>query len=87
MEFENDQVRVLRVTIGPHESTLMHEHQLKRIVVYLTDSTLRVTSADGKVVTTPHKAGEIVEGGQAKHSEENVGATPFEAQRFRKQLS
>ena len=28
LEFENDQVRVFRVHIGPHESTPMHEHQL-----------------------------------------------------------
>ena len=78
LELENDQVRVLRVRIGPHESTPMHEHQLHRIVLYLTDNKVRVTSADGKVDITPHKAGDIVEAGAAKHSEENTTDKPTE---------
>jgi quercetin dioxygenase-like cupin family protein len=78
LELENDQVRVFRVNIGPHESTPMHEHQLHRIMVYLADANVRVTNADGKVETTPHKAGEILEGGAAKHSEQNLGDTPVQ---------
>ena len=79
LEFENDQVRVFRVKIGPHESTPMHEHQLNRVMVYLSDVTVRVTSADGKVETTTHRSGEIVQGSWAKHSEENLSDRPFEA--------
>jgi quercetin dioxygenase-like cupin family protein len=79
LEFENDQVRVFRVKIGPHESTPMHEHQLNRVMVYLSDATVRVTNEDGKVETTRRHAGEIVEGRWAKHSEENLSDTPFEA--------
>ncbi len=79
LEFENDQVRVFRVHIGPHESTPMHEHQLHRIMVYLTDANVRVTGADAKVDITPHKAGDILEGGPAKHSEQNLSDTPVEA--------
>jgi hypothetical protein len=26
VEFENDQVRVLRITYGPHEKSVMHAH-------------------------------------------------------------
>ena len=37
LEFENDQVRVLRVRFGPHEKGVLHEHKLNHIVVYLTD--------------------------------------------------
>jgi quercetin dioxygenase-like cupin family protein len=37
LEFENDQVRVLRVRFGPHEKGVMHEHKLNHIVVYLND--------------------------------------------------
>jgi quercetin dioxygenase-like cupin family protein len=77
-ELENDQVRVFRVKIGPHESTPMHEHQLNRIMVYLRDAAVRVTGADGKVETTTHKAGEILWGGWAKHSEENLRDKPVE---------
>src|SRR4051794_27949466 len=65
LEFENDQVRVFRVKVGPHETIPEHEHQLNRINVYLTDAQTKVTSSDGKVDTTPHKAGDIVQGGPA----------------------
>ena len=78
LELENDQVRVFRVKVGPHESTPMHEHQLNRINLYLTDAVVRVTSADGKVETATHKAGEIIQGGAGKHSEENMTDKPFE---------
>jgi quercetin dioxygenase-like cupin family protein len=77
-EFENDQVRVFRVHMGPHDSTPMHEHQLHRIVVYLTDSSVRVTNADGKVDMVNHKAGDIVESGSARHGEQNLTANPVE---------
>jgi quercetin dioxygenase-like cupin family protein len=78
LEFENDQVRVFHVKIGPHESTPLHEHQLKRIMVYLTDASVRVTNADGSVDMTPHKAGDILQGGAAKHSEQNTTDKPVE---------
>ncbi len=72
VEFENDQVRVTHVTFGPHESAPMHEHQLKRIVLYLTDAKTKITNADGSVDDTPHKAGDIVTGAAAKHTELNL---------------
>lgn len=78
LEFENDQVRVFRVKFGPHESAPMHEHQLNRIMVYLTDAKVRVTSADGKMELTPRKAGDIAQGSAAKHSEENTTDQPVE---------
>lgn len=78
LEFENDQVRVFRVHIGPHESTPMHEHQLHRIVVYLTDANVRATGADGKVETSAHKAGDIIESGAARHGEQNLTGNPVE---------
>src|SRR5579863_5196926 len=79
LEFENDQVRVFRVKFGPHEATPIHEHVLNRVLVCLTDQNVRVTSTDGKVVTLVHKAGEAIWGTPAKHKEENLNDTPFEA--------
>ncbi|MFQ5845458.1 MAG: hypothetical protein ACE5JG_10785, partial [Planctomycetota bacterium] len=35
LEFENDQVRVLRISYGPHEKSVMHEH-LPGVEVFLT---------------------------------------------------
>jgi uncharacterized RmlC-like cupin family protein len=79
IEFENDQVRVFRVKIGPHAATPMHEHTLKRIVTYWTDANMRVTNADGKVENQQHKAGDVVWGEHAKHKEQNMGDNTFEA--------
>jgi quercetin dioxygenase-like cupin family protein len=58
LEFENDQVRVLRVRFGPHEKGVQHEHKLNHIVVYLTDQ------AKGK-------AGEVKLDPPMAHTEEN----------------
>ena len=79
LEFENDQVRVFRVKIGPHESTPIHEHALNRVLTYITDQQFRVTSTDGKVDTPVHKAGDVSWGVPGKHKEENLSDKPFEA--------
>lgn len=76
--FENDQVRVVRVKIGPGETAPKHEHKLNRVVVYLTDQDFRVTNADGKIETPRHKAGDVGFSGAATHTEVNVGKRPFE---------
>jgi quercetin dioxygenase-like cupin family protein len=78
VEFENAQVRVLRVKIGPHESTPLHHHAVNRVVTYLTDQNFRVTSEDGKVEIVKHKAGEVSFSGPATHKEENLSDKPFE---------
>ena len=78
VEFENPQVRVVRVHLGAHEKAPLHEHVLNRVVIYLTDQNTRMT-ADGKTEVAQHKAGEVSFAGAAKHSEENLMDTPFEA--------
>ena len=78
VEFENDQVRVTRVKFGPHETAPMHEHQLNRVIVYLTDSKTKITTAEGAVSETVRKAGEILFQGGAKHTETNTLDTPVE---------
>ena len=79
LEFENDQVRVLRVAVGAHETAPMHEHALNRVTVYLTDQKFQVTTADGMMETVQHKAGDAAWGTPLKHKEENVSDQPFEA--------
>ena len=66
MEFENSQVRVVRVRIGAHQKVPLHEHILNRVVVYLTDQNGTMTTPDGKTEIAQHKAGEVSWGG---HSE------------------
>jgi len=78
VEFDNDQVRVVRVKIGPHESTPIHEHTMNRVVTYITDQDFKITSSDGKVTNTQHKAGEVSWGMPGTHKEENLSDKPFE---------
>ncbi|HWC98754.1 MAG TPA: cupin domain-containing protein [Candidatus Sulfopaludibacter sp.] len=77
--FENSQVRVVRVKFAPNSGAPMHEHQLNRVVVYLTDQNTKLTTPDGKVETATHKAGEYSWGGPTKHKEDNLMTGPFEA--------
>jgi quercetin dioxygenase-like cupin family protein len=78
VEFENSQVRVLRVRIGPHEIAPLHEHSLNRVVTYLTSQKVRVTADDGQVSISQRKAGEVSWAGPAKHREENLSDDAFE---------
>jgi hypothetical protein len=79
LEFENAQVRVIRVKMGPHHKVPLHEHLLNRVVVYLTDQNGSMTTPDGKTDTAQHKAGEASWGAPTKHREENLLDSSFEA--------
>jgi len=75
--FENDQVRVLRITYGPHYMGVMHEHPAN-LVVWLTDGDGIITSADGKGEEIDAKAGDVTWMEPAKHRGENTSDQPFE---------
>jgi quercetin dioxygenase-like cupin family protein len=78
LEFENAQVRVMRVKFPAHGAVPEHEHALNRVVVYLTDQDSKLTTPDGKVEESKHKAGQVSWGGPTRHKEENVLDTPVE---------
>jgi quercetin dioxygenase-like cupin family protein len=77
VEFENDQVRVVRITYGPHEKSVMHAHPAN-VAVFLTDGQARFTLPDGKTQDAPVKAGVVQWDGGGKHLPENVGDKAFE---------
>jgi len=77
VEFENAQVRVLRITYGPHEKSVMHSHPAN-VAVFLTDGSVKFTLADGKTLSSDVKAGMVKWDGGGKHLPENVGDKPFE---------
>ena len=77
VEFENDQVRVLRWHADPHEKSPMHEHPAN-IAVYLTDGRVKFTFPDGKTGERQGKAGQVFWGEPVKHEVENVGDKPVE---------
>ena len=77
VEFENEQVRVLRINYGPGEKSVMHEHPAN-VAVFLTDGQVKFTAPGGKSQESPAKAGTTLWGDQEKHLPENVGDKPFE---------
>jgi quercetin dioxygenase-like cupin family protein len=77
VEFENDRVRVLHITYGPHEKSVMHAHPAS-VAVFLTDSSAKFTLPDGKTVPSEFKAGMVQWDAGGKHLPENVSDKPFE---------
>jgi quercetin dioxygenase-like cupin family protein len=77
VEFENDQVRVLRITYGPKEKSVMHEHP-GSVAVFLTDGKVKFAQPDGKSIDSVVKAGTVQFTPAGKHLPENVGDKPFE---------
>jgi quercetin dioxygenase-like cupin family protein len=79
LELENNQVRVVRVKIGPRQSVPMHEYTLNHVVVYFTDANVRETSPEGKAEVKQHKAGDFIWSGPSKHKIENLNDKALEA--------
>lgn len=77
VELENDQVRVLRVSYGPHEKSPLHEHPAG-VAVATTDAVVKFTFADGKSEERRLKAGQVLWMPAEKHAPENMTDKPFE---------
>ena len=77
VELENAQVRVLRITYGPHEKSVMHEHPAS-LAVFLTDGHVRFTLPDGKTQGSDVKAGTTQWAPAGKHLPENMSDKPLE---------
>ncbi len=77
VEFENEQVRVVRVSYAAGEKSVMHEHPAN-VAVFLTDAQATFTTPDGKSQEASAKAGTTRWGDNEKHLPSNVGDKPFE---------
>jgi len=77
VEFENDQVRVLRISYGPGEKSVMHEHP-DAVAIFLTDADSKFTFPDGTTQENKPTAGMTLWTPAGKHLPENVGDKPFE---------
>ena len=71
VEFENDQVRVLRINYGPHEKSVMHDHPAGQ-VIYLTDAHVKFGLPGGKSEEQQGKAGQTAWAPAGKHLPENM---------------
>ena len=77
VEFEDEKVRVLRITYGPHEKSVMHGHPAL-VGVCLNDAKARFSYPDGRKEDITMKAGEVLHFDAVEHDPENLGDKPFE---------
>lgn len=77
VEFENDQVRVLRISYGPHEKSVMHSHPAA-VAIFLSDAHAKFTMPDGKTQEMKSKAGQVMWTEPTVHDPENLGKKKFE---------
>ena len=77
VEFENAQVRVLRIKYGAHEKSVMHRHP-NSVAIFLTDSNATFTFPKGDPQNIVSKAGETRFTPGGLHLPENTGDQPFE---------
>jgi quercetin dioxygenase-like cupin family protein len=78
VEMENDQVRVLRIKYGPHETSVMHGHP-STVAVFLTDGHYRFTWPDGRTEDIKTRAGHVQHFDAFEHNVENLSDEPIEA--------
>ena len=77
VEFENDKVRIIRVKYGPGEKSVMHTHG-PNVAVFLTNSTNRMTLADGTSSESTTKIGGTSWSDAEEHLPENLSDSPLE---------
>lgn len=78
LEFENEQVQVFRVHIGPHEKIPMHDISGPRVQVLLTDEHLRINFPNGGSKEITNKAGATFWIEPQEHAGENLSDAPLE---------
>ena len=73
VEFENDMVRVLRISYGPHEKSVMHEHPAGVAVILTDGQHWRFTLSDGTSrEESGAPAGATIWADAEKHQPENL---------------
>jgi hypothetical protein len=77
IELDNPSVLVLRIVLGPHEKTGMHDVSA-RLVIWLTEAHLRDTKPDGSVRQYDRTAGAVDWVPTQQHAGENLSDQPVE---------
>ena len=84
VELENDLVRVVRVTYGPHEKSPLHEHQGNAVVIVVLKGGGRMHQVNADGSTTEGKTEQagavrfVPARSPFKHASENVTDYPLE---------
>ena len=77
VEFENERVRVVRVSIGPRERSPMHSHP-DAVQVFLTDVHAKFAFPNGTTQDLQAKAGQAAWAAAFTHEPENLENKPLE---------
>ena len=77
VEYENESIRVLKVTLGPHEKTPMHFHPAN-LTIGITAGQTKHVFPDGKSATDKGNPGGFGSHAAVTHSSENLGDQQFE---------
>lgn len=71
VEVENDQVRIVRVSYGPGERSVMHEHPAHVAVILGDDQLWKTTSEDGETQEVEGALGQVIWAEAGTHLPEN----------------
>jgi quercetin dioxygenase-like cupin family protein len=81
-QFENDSVRVWKTSIAPGQPLTMHRHESARVIVALTDGTLRIVKGSGESRTVTWARGNAywlpADPPGERHGDVNEGKEPIE---------
>jgi quercetin dioxygenase-like cupin family protein len=81
-QFENDSVRVWKTSIATGQPLTMHRHESGRVIVALTDGTLRIVNESGASRTVTWEKGNAywlpADPPGEKHGDVNEGKEPIE---------
>jgi quercetin dioxygenase-like cupin family protein len=72
--FENDRIRMLKVTVKPGEKVPTHTNP-ENVNYVLKAGTLRLTGADGSIQNVELREGQVIPAPVGSHAVENVGDT------------
>lgn len=73
---ENERVRVLRVSFGPHEISPMHSHP-RAVIVHLTDHHSKNTDSAGESTEMRARSGDVQWIEATDHLSENLSPRPM----------
>jgi quercetin dioxygenase-like cupin family protein len=81
-QFENDSVRVWKTSIAPGQPLTLHRHENGRVIVALTDGTLRIVKESGESKTVTWEKGRAywlaADPPGERHGDLNDGQDPIE---------
>jgi hypothetical protein len=77
VDFENDDVRVLRIKYGPNDKYIEREHG-DGVLIFLSDHHIRFTHPDGKIVESDTKVGDTLWASGTKYLPDNLSDDPLE---------